>query len=67
VSRADRDPATAALRRLAAARNREILAAQRVGAAVIAARQAGATWTSIAATLGVSKQAVQQRFGWAVE
>ena len=30
---------------------------------VIAARQTGATWTSIAQVLGVSPQAVQKRYG----
>lgn len=32
-------------------------------AAVLHARMAGATWSQIAAKLGVSKQAVQQRYG----
>jgi hypothetical protein len=31
--------------------------------AVFSAREQGATWDDIAATLGVTRQAVQQRFG----
>jgi hypothetical protein len=56
-----------ALVALAKARNRELAASRAVGAAVVKARKAGATWVAIALTLGVSKQAVQQRYGWAVE
>ncbi len=34
-----------------------------LAAAVTDAREAGATWTAIAAELGVSRQAAQQRYG----
>lgn len=36
---------------------------QRLAQAVMEARDAGATWTSLARALGVSPQAVQKRYG----
>jgi hypothetical protein len=38
-------------------------AAQLVEAAVLEAREAGASWATIGATFGTTRQAAQQRFG----
>jgi hypothetical protein len=54
---------TDALEQLRQTVEREASMARRRDRHVRAARSAGATWTSIALVLGVSPQAVQQRYG----
>jgi hypothetical protein len=51
------------LRRLEAMKRRRVEIDSAMAGAVTAARAAGASWATVGAALGVSAQAVQQRYG----